>query len=161
MNLDQFDLLTFQSVAFVQTDTGYYGCPLKTPHSACFGGCSRPACLGCGRARGAYVLRWGFLGRETWTPLDVLGDQSPGTPRGVASMGNSRSCGGGVPGLENLQQGLRILSNSSWRSRGNGKGIPRIPLHRESVQEEILSGRGSESELAQSAGGGQSTAEPW
>lgn len=46
---------------------------------------------------------------------------------------------------------------TNCRSRGNGKGIQRIPLHQEYMREEILSRRGSESELAYRAGeGGQS-----
>lgn len=46
---------------------------------------------------------------------------------------------------------------TNCRSRGNGKGIQRIPLHQEYMREEILSRRGSESQLAYSAGeGGQS-----
>ena len=46
---------------------------------------------------------------------------------------------------------------TNCRSRGNGKGIQRIPLHLEYMRAEILSRRGSESQLAYSAGeGGQS-----
>lgn len=55
-------------------------------------------------------------------------------------------------GQKHLQQGLRLLRDTNCRSRGNGKGIQRIPLRWEYMQEEILSRRGSESELAYSTG---------
>lgn len=72
-------------------------------------------------------------------------------------MGDARSYGGRNMRLETPSVRLKNITGYKLKKQGNGKGIPRIPLHWEYMQEEILSGRGSESELAYNTGeGGQS-----